>query len=283
MVSFDDLDTDLNTVVTKEQLKAEEIKKNAHIANGGEATFNCPACNGSGNFVSYSGRIVGSCFKCKGKGKVSKRVLGAAKAKVTRQQNLENKINEFVEENEELYRFIVKNREWSDFYRSMFDSIQTYGRLTEGQMNAVKRGIEKAEAKRAEKAAEREKLGGEVDISAIDRLFEGARENGLKKLAFRAEGMKISAARENSRNPGALYVEHEGVYAGKIVNGKFIPAYAAKENTLERIAEIAANPLEAARFYGRQTGVCSCCGRELTDPTSVANGIGPICESNWGF
>jgi hypothetical protein len=34
---------------------------------------------------------------------------------------------------------------------------------------------------------------------------------------------------------------------------------------------------EQAAAYGRKTGVCLICGRQLTDPTSVAQGIGPIC------
>ena len=34
-----------------------------------EFTETCPACRGSGNFVSYTGRVVGNCFKCKGAGK----------------------------------------------------------------------------------------------------------------------------------------------------------------------------------------------------------------------
>jgi hypothetical protein len=34
---------------------------------------------------------------------------------------------------------------------------------------------------------------------------------------------------------------------------------------------------EQAAEYGRRTGVCLICGRTLTDPTSVAQGIGPIC------
>lgn len=35
--------------------------------------------------------------------------------------------------------------------------------------------------------------------------------------------------------------------------------------------------------YGRNTGICSCCGRTLTNPESIANGIGPVCAENWGF
>lgn len=33
--------------------------------------------------------------------------------------------------------------------------------------------------------------------------------------------------------------------------------------------------------YGRRTGVCGCCGRTLTDPKSIAAGIGPICASRY--
>ena len=39
--------------------------------------------------------------------------------------------------------------------------------------------------------------------------------------------------------------------------------------------------LEQARAIGRATGVCVCCGRELTDQVSVDGGIGPVCEKNW--
>lgn len=56
MIDFDDLDTNPMEAVSKEQLKEEEIRKNAHIVNGGEATFKCPACHGRGTFVSYTGR-----------------------------------------------------------------------------------------------------------------------------------------------------------------------------------------------------------------------------------
>lgn len=34
---------------------------------------------------------------------------------------------------------------------------------------------------------------------------------------------------------------------------------------------------DQAAQYGRRTGVCCVCGATLTNPTSAANGIGPIC------
>lgn len=37
------------------------------------------------------------------------------------------------------------------------------------------------------------------------------------------------------------------------------------------------NLLAALADAGRETGICQICGRELTDPDSIAKGIGPIC------
>jgi hypothetical protein len=34
---------------------------------------------------------------------------------------------------------------------------------------------------------------------------------------------------------------------------------------------------ESLSRLGRQSGVCEACGRELTDPQSIAAGIGPVC------
>lgn len=39
----------------------------------------------------------------------------------------------------------------------------------------------------------------------------------------------------------------------------------------------AAGPLEAMKAYGREIGECGHCGRTLTDPASIAAGIGPVC------
>lgn len=38
------------------------------------------------------------------------------------------------------------------------------------------------------------------------------------------------------------------------------------------------DPLAAALEYGKSSGSCCVCGRFLTNPTSVEEGIGPICS-----
>lgn len=42
-------------------------------------------------------------------------------------------------------------------------------------------------------------------------------------------------------------------------------------------AIVAVTPLEASKLYGRTIGKCGKCHRTLTDPDSIAAGIGPIC------
>lgn len=39
--------------------------------------------------------------------------------------------------------------------------------------------------------------------------------------------------------------------------------------------------LEEAKAYGQVTGTCCNCGRTLTDETSIAEGIGPICKTKF--
>lgn len=46
---------------------------------------------------------------------------------------------------------------------------------------------------------------------------------------------------------------------------------------------IEADPVAALKAHGIATGSCGCCSRELTDPESIARGIGPICWARGGF
>ncbi len=54
---LDDLDTD--PMASTAIQTAETIRQQAHIANGGEATFACPKCNGTGTYGRF-----GRCSCC---------------------------------------------------------------------------------------------------------------------------------------------------------------------------------------------------------------------------
>jgi len=53
-----------------------------------------------------------------------------------------------------------------------------------------------------------------------------------------------------------------------------------KKLIMDRIAQ---DPREAGLRFGREIGRCCICGRTLTDETSRANGIGPICAQGTGW
>lgn len=81
----------------------------------------------------------------------------------------------------------------------------------------------------------------------------------------------------------------EGRWAGRL----FLSAQASDEKHPIRdpgavksiLARIADDPEAASLLYGRELGHCGVCGRTLTDETSRAMGIGPVCAENtgWGF
>jgi hypothetical protein len=47
--------------------------------------------------------------------------------------------------------------------------------------------------------------------------------------------------------------------------------------------EISKDPLAALKRYGQEIGRCGHCGRTLTDATSRALGIGPVCRGDLGL
>lgn len=170
-------------------------------------------------------------------------------------------------------------RSRSDFAASLLHQFDRNGRLSERQYDAAERMLAKVKANEERRAAPKV----EVDVSRIEMLLLTAKMSKLKHPKFRAEGLTFSLAGANSRNAGAVYVKSGDEYVGKVMGGRFHPVAATPEGTAEAIVRVAQDPRSAAVAYGRLTGNCACCGRELTDPKSVELGIGPICLSNWGL
>jgi hypothetical protein len=93
------------------------------------------------------------------------------------------------------------------------------------------------------------------------------------RVILRFAGVTLKAVTTGG-NIGSVYVFTPQGYAGKITKEGVLKANGNLAPLLEAVAQ---NPEKAARDYGRETGACSCCGRELSDPVSVFGGIGPIC------
>lgn len=182
---------------------------------------------------------------------------------------------------------LALHKDRNSFAASLHDQATRKYSLSPRQISAgwdlINREAERVAA-RTLAATASEKKSGEVDISKIEALFATAQSNGLKRPKFYAGDVKISLAGAHSVNTGALYVVRDpDVYQGKIMNGMFKASRDCATDTLEALRALAENPSDYARMTGKQTGRCCCCGRELTDPESIANGIGPICADKWGL
>lgn len=246
----------------------------------------CLECNGTGVFPGFRvHQEKEHCFACKGKGWFKKSYADRQRKREQVAARKEKKAADakaaWMEAHPGVIEGLKGMASWSQFAASMLEGFEKYHSLTEKQLAAAQSMIAKVAVRQAEKSQAKKAGAGEVSVAAIEAMFATAMGNGLQRPAFITERLRISLAPAHGKNAGALYVKADGEYAGKIAGGRLYPAYGAPKDLIDIVREVAADPIGAARLYGKKTGTCACCGRELTDPVSIENGIGPICESKW--
>lgn len=79
------------------------------------------------------------------------------------------------------------------------------------------------------------------------------------------DGVTIFKVRR-SKTTGALY-------AMRLVGNKFM----YESGSIRALKSSQRMSLDQAKAYGVQTGTCCVCAAVLTDPKSIASGIGPVC------
>jgi hypothetical protein len=125
-------------------------------------------------------------------------------------------------------------------------------------------------------------------FEALFNAFETAKGKGAKRLTLRFEGVNVKPNRDLSALWVTSQTEFEqgdyGMkpkYLGKVtrtaIDSKF------SDTVRETIMGAANDPLTAAIKYGKVSGSCSCCGKELTVKESIERGIGPICREKFGL
>lgn len=133
-----------------------------------------------------------------------------------------------------------------------------------------------------------EAAAGPSPFEALFGAFEAARAKGAKRLTLRFAGVNVKPNRDVS----ALWVTSQtetemgdyGLkpkYLGKVTRSGLDSRLS--DDVKAVLNEAAKDPLSVAIRYGKESGECSCCGRELTDPTSIERGIGPICATKYGW
>lgn len=253
----------------------------------------CPKCGGTGRFTGYSGRLMGPCYHCEGRGgfmrktTAEQRAASHQRAAVRKANAAQANIDNFAAAFPPEYQWLTGAAATGfEFAISILDAIRKYGDLTEKQFASVASATEKARLRAEAKAAQAAAPKATLDMTKLAAAFAAALEKGLQKPILRFEGFSASLAPSYGRNAGAIYLKNGDTYLGKVVGGQFTPAYAVADQQAAitaKVQAIMADPVAAAVAYGRATGKCSCCGRTLTDPESVAAGIGPICAGKFGF
>jgi hypothetical protein len=244
----------------------------------------CKDCRGSGKFYSYTGRYVGPCFKCKGTGKLTFKTSPESRAKAaeTRAKKRQekktaeimrraNKFQAWCNDNEDVAAFLKAGAEWSDFYKSLWESAYKYGSLTDKQLAAVQRGMAKAQAN---KSAEPE-TG--LDLSDLPSGYYAV-PDGDTRLKVR-----VNRPGKDSNWHGWIFVSDGAAYGHRKNYGRQGPGKKYSGQITEQLKAIMADPATASKEYGKLVGCCGVCGRKLEDEHSVEAGIGPICAQKMGW
>jgi len=132
------------------------------------------------------------------------------------------------------------------FLLSLLSQFERHGTLSERQLEAVERNMERAS--RPANPNPVTEIGVYVDADgAIYRVKRSRQSGGLYAMRFIPEG----------RTRSARFVYARGAIARLTADQRI---------TLEKAQEI-----------GIQFGICCVCGATLTAEQSVASGIGPVC------
>jgi hypothetical protein len=285
-LTFSDLEVPLDQI--------ETTKSTGRFAK--TIQFPCAKCAGQGTVSGgYINRWSGTCFACNGKGYFmtsaadreaarGKRIIKKEKVQAKNVDNTKTQIVDAI--GEAGYAWLV-GATWSEFYQELLGKAKQYGELSERQLAAVVSGYAKQQERDAVRTAERTERAASapsIELARIRALLDSALSNGIKKPILRCGDLAISIAPATGTNAGCLYVKDAGNYAGKITSeGKFLAIREARADISTELQVLAADPMAALSAHGHRTGQCSCCGRTLTEATSVKLGIGPICREKWGI
>lgn len=129
-------------------------------------------------------------------------------------------------------------------------------------------------------------------VELMQRIKDSGNEWPKVRLAFGKHPVMFSVAGQKGRFPGSVNLTDGGSYGqnkwyGRITtDGVYTPTESVRNlkpadkrefwTFLKRLRDEDTQSIFAE--YGKCFGVCSFCGRELTNPQSIKDGIGPVCK-----
>jgi hypothetical protein len=263
------------------EISAEMAERTLKATNKARVEVKCAACRGSGSFISYTGRHVGPCFKCKGTGKIlraanyeaNKKAREERKARQIAEEQAEHeaacqrRIDAFKASKPQIAGWLAANRAHSAFAASLCETVANYGNLSVGQEAAVQKILDR------DAQATQQAISGEaLDISGLHGYY--AVPDGETRLKVR-----VSRPGVQSRWHGYIFVSDGAEYGQRRTYGKQAPGSKYVGQIEAQLRAILADPYAAQVAYGKLTGTCGVCGRLLEDEASIEAGIGPICAA----
>jgi hypothetical protein len=266
-----------------------------------EYSEGCPACHGTGR---WHGR--GICFKCKGQGRRTfhsspeARAKGRARAAEKRIERESDKAL-WREQNADAIawatRAAARNAQRGgtfDWPQKLLDGLEQFGTWTDGMLSKV-RELMARDADRARMRRDQEMVrSSSIDATKIDAAFMHAREKAARpgmqgiwtrplKLRARDQDLTFQPGSVGSQWEGMVFVKAGDKKLGAIAGGQFKPRYECSDAEKAAVIEACSDPAQAAVAFGKAWGICTVCGRTLTDDDSIARGIGPICADKYGW
>lgn len=129
-----------------------------------------------------------------------------------------------------------------------------------------------------------------VDVSGINELFstvgDAVKFPKITLVTDNGEKVQLSRAGDRAKHPGSINVTDGGRYGdnvwyGRIIDGEFVPSRSSTETVEALLVALSADPVGVAASYGKTTGHCCFCRKELTDDRSLAVGYGKKCSENY--
>ena len=244
--------------------------------NGMTYTNTCKVCHGAGGFMTSP----------EDREKARQKRVDRKNAKAQKSYDAFKEAH-----GEEAFKYLFTQAyvEHSEFFKSLLDQLSKGRTLSEKQVGAITRSMAREEEYKVAKEKAKEPKASDIDLSEIITKLNGAINKGKlskPKLTLMSSceiPFTFTLAPEHGNNSGYVYVKKSREYFGKISpEGEFF-GYKTPENELEALVNTITHSSEAVVRYGRVTGKCGVCSRQLTRKDSITRGIGPICADKYGF
>lgn len=162
--------------------------------------------------------------------------------------------------------------------------------LSEKQMYWVRKLT--AQARHEDRKPERPQIDLGGSLAPMLTMFQLAATH-LKYPKVRLQtstGRKLflAVAGQKSKFPGTVNVTDQGgfenrTWFGRVSKDGVFEAARPAQDVIDTLHDFAKDPVQAATAYGRLTGECCFCGKQLTDDRSVAVGYGATCADHYGL